>query len=130
MLALAALLAGCSDDLECVEVSSSCAALYPPTFDDIFSRTLQPTCAAGGSSCHAPAGGQGGLSFVDADQSHAALLAEGDDGPRVTPGDASCSLLMMRLESSDEDFQMPPGSPLSAEERCVFVQWIAAGAKR
>jgi len=122
VLALAA--TSCSGN-ECVEVSADCAALYPATFDDIFQRTLVPTCAAGGSSCHSAAGAQGGLVFADADASYQALL----DG-RVAPGDPGCSLIVQRLESKEADFQMPPGLPLSPEERCVFVRWIAEGAPR
>jgi len=58
--------------------------------------------------------------------------AECNDGrKRVLPGDPSCSILMERLEVNDANLRMPPGpTPLSAGERCDFVQWIMNGAPR
>jgi hypothetical protein len=109
----------------CAEVSADCAPLYQPTFDELFDRTLLPTCSASGSSCHSAAGAQGGLVLDEREAAYTALL----DG-RVDPGDAGCSDMVVRLESSDVDEQMPPGSPLSAQERCAIVQWIASGAAR
>ena len=132
----AALFAGCSGGEEtepstCVEgLDLECQPLYAPTFDEIFSRTLQPTCAQGGSACHAPGGGQGGLSFESVDQAYT-LLTEGDGGEAwVKAGDAACSPLLARLESDDASKVMPPGGKLPEAERCAVVQWIAAGAKR
>ncbi len=121
-------LGGCSDD--CVAVPVDCAPLYAPSFDNVFTRTLVPTCASGGSSCHAPSGGRGGLVFEDQAAAYDALVghAAGSGGTRVIAGDAGCSLLVQKLESTDEAFQMPPGSPLSAPERCAIEQWIADGA--
>jgi hypothetical protein len=127
-LGIATLTPSCSGD-ECVVVSSDCAPLYAPEFDEIFARTLQPTCAASGGSCHAPEGMQGGLAFADVDSSYAALV-DGGDAARVLAGDPGCSLVVRKLESTEADVQMPPGAPLSEQERCVMVQWIAGGAKR
>lgn len=120
--------AGCSSGEACVEVTADCAALYQPDFEQIHARTLLPSCAINGASCHAPEGGQGGLRFGTADEAHSALL--GGSEPRVIPGDPGCSPLVTRLHSTDPGEQMPPGSPLSAEERCVFVQWVSEGAAR
>lgn len=135
---LAALLpaayAGCGPSSPaCVtDLSTSCAPLYAPTFDNIFSRTLQPTCAQSGGVCHDATAAQGGLFFADADSAYQLLTeSKNADGiTRVMPGDPGCSLVMEKLESSDPGFQMPPGSQLSEAERCVFVQWIHDGAKR
>src|ERR1700748_3373661 len=75
-LALAA--AGCGGP-ECVaDVPASCSPLYTPTFDQIYTRTLAPTCALSGAACHAPEGAQGGLVFAGADASYAMLLGEAD----------------------------------------------------
>ena len=43
---------------------------------------------------------------------------------------AAHELIKVRIESDDSDFQMPPGSPLGAAERCAIIQWVEAGAER
>jgi hypothetical protein len=131
-LAAAALIAsGCSDGDVCLtSVDTACAPLYAPTFDQLFTRTLQPTCAQAGGSCHASAGAMGGLVFEDADASYALLLGRTDGRARVVPGDPACSVLIERLESTDPDRIMPRGSALPDGERCAFVQWVHNGAKR
>jgi hypothetical protein len=120
-------LAGCPADEACIEIDvTACTPTYEPTFDNVFSRTLEPGCGVAGGSCHAPEGAKGGLVLAEADEAHAALL----DG-RVVPGDPGCSLLVRRIESTDRAFKMPPGSrTLSAGDRCAIEQWIADGALR
>lgn len=131
IVAAAAATRGCGGRSDCVaDVPLDCAPLYEPTFDNIHQRTLIPSCAVSGASCHAAEGGQGGLVFSDADSSYAALLGTGGQRPRVAPGDPGCSLIVERLWSSDPSVVMPRGAPLSEAERCVFTQWIAGGAKR
>lgn len=119
--------AGCGGGGEgsCVEVDLSCQPLYEPTFDQIHERTLVPKCALSGTACHSSEGAKNGLSLEDPDTAYELLLRS-----RTTPGDPSCSLLVRRIESSDADFQMPPGSPLGAAERCAIIQWVEAGAER
>jgi hypothetical protein len=112
----------------CIELSASCAPLYAPIFDELFTRTLQPTCGQGGSSCHGPAGQSGGLSMSDADSTWAELTGQND--ARLVPGDPGCSELVVRTHSAGESWSMPPGQPLSEGERCVIRQWIEQGAKR
>ncbi|MDE2928031.1 MAG: DUF1553 domain-containing protein [Acidobacteriota bacterium] len=51
-------------------------------------------------------------------------LRGGDHGPALVPGHPESSLLWSRVSSGE----MPPGSPLSAADREVFRDWIAAGA--
>lgn len=135
-LAVAAALgiAGCSDrdtTAACVtDVTTQCQPLYPPTYDQVFNRTLSTTCAQPGGVCHASAGVQGGLLFVDADQSYAMLLGEQGGDARVLPGNPACSILVERVASTDASTVMPPKAPLSAAETCAIVQWINNGAKR
>jgi len=121
------LAAGCGGSSDCVEgLSLECAPLYEPTFDQVFAKTLLPTCAQAGSSCHASTGKQGGLSFEDADASYQLLI----DRALVLPGDAACSPLIERIAANDPEKLMPPGRALSDAERCSIVRWIADGAKR
>ncbi len=125
--ALAATLVACSDDAGgCVEVDPECAPLYEPTFDNVFSMTLNDKCADG--PCHDAVSPKAGLSYVDPDEAYDQLLGE-TGRVRVMPGDPGCSLLVRRIEGSGS-FRMPPGNPLSEQERCSIELWIANGAER
>jgi len=107
-----------------------CSPLYPATFDQIFSRTLEPTCAQPGAECHSSAGIMGGLYFATEDSAYGLLLGQNGVPARVIPGDAACSTLVERLESTDPTQLMPPGAKLSDAEICAIVEWIQKGAKR
>jgi hypothetical protein len=129
--------AACSDPpLNCVQnLSTSCAALYPPTFDNVFTDTLIPKCSTGGGSCHTPEGHQAGLSFDpnNENDAYAQLLMASTTFPdrqRVAPGDISCSEMIERIYSTADRWHMPRGSALGPEEECSIVQWVAEGAER
>jgi len=111
----------------CVDLETDCALLYQPTFSEIYRRTLLPTCAEEGTACHSSAGRRAGLVLEGEDTAYAELLDPSD--PRVVPGDAECSLIMVRLEHPGSSV-MPPGGPLSAAERCTIATWIRGGALR
>ena len=111
----------------CVELASDCSPLYSPTFDELFTRTLEPTCGQGGGSCHGPDGKQGGLVFADPDEAHALLTGA---EARVVPNDAACSEIVVRTHQSGKPWSMPPGNPLSEAERCVIRKWVELGALR
>ncbi|MEE9383781.1 MAG: c-type cytochrome domain-containing protein [Nannocystaceae bacterium] len=106
-----------------------CALLYPPQWAYVFGQTLLPGCGAG-VACHASdqaAGAVGGLVFDASTRAYARLLA----GPRplVVAGDPWCSPLILRLESEDPAFRMPPGNTaLAAGARCSIARWISDGA--
>ena len=36
--------------------------------------------------------------------------------------------MIVRTSSPGADYQMPPGDPISAAERCALIQWVQAGA--
>ena len=129
---VAAVASACSgDDHGCLdEVVTDCDVLYEPVYDQIFARTLLPTCGEEGTACHAREGAQNGLVFADEDEAYGLLLGEDGAPARVLPEDPGCSLLLRRLESGDDDFVMPPGAPLSEPERCAIRTWVAAGAPR
>ncbi len=104
----------------------TCAPLYEPTYEQLFTRTLAPSCALSGGSCHAAEGRQGGLAFVDADESYDLLVSTGS----VRAGDPSCSELMVRVLATDPFERMPPGRALDPGAQCAIRTWIANGAKR
>jgi hypothetical protein len=131
MLLASILCAACSADASkprpaCVDLAATCAPLYEPRFDEIHKRTLLPTCAQGGASCHSDEGKRGGLALEDIDGAYTSLV----DGGRVTAGDASCSEMIVRTHLGGEDWSMPPRRPLSPEERCVLRLWVEQGAAR
>jgi hypothetical protein len=115
----------CLDELEL-----ECAVTYEPTFEAIFENRIQGTCGGGGRSCHSSSGAHAGLVMDEIDLAYDGLLGLDGSKARVLPGDPECSLMVRRLESNDEDFQMPPGDKLSEGERCAIRQWIANGAAR
>ncbi|HEY0477114.1 MAG TPA: c-type cytochrome domain-containing protein [Kofleriaceae bacterium] len=123
--ALAAPCAGCPADPPpaCITVDTRCQPLYAPTFDNVYAMTLRDTCGSQRTSCHSAAGKQGGMSFQDPQHAFDALHAG-----RVVPGNPGCSKMIVRTDSPGASYQMPPGDPLSEAERCVLIQWVAAGA--
>jgi Planctomycete cytochrome C len=112
-------------------LSSACSPLYePPTFDVIFDRILHPTCAQGMGTCHTSDGAMGGLVFEAETDAYARLLGDAGGRARVTPDEPQCSLLLLRLESQDPGYRMPPGpTPLLDSELCTITQWILQGAE-
>jgi hypothetical protein len=130
LLALGILAGACSgqpapERPECIELEASCSPLYQPIFDELFTRTLKPTCGQGGGSCHGADGARGGLVFDDPDEAYA-LLKQG----RLVPFDAACSEIVVRTHDLGQDWSMPPGQPLSEAERCVIRLWVEQGANR
>jgi hypothetical protein len=124
---------GCSSEKEeqpeCLDaISTDCAPLYPPTFDNVFTNTLSKKCATTGGSCHGPAGHKGGLILANKDEAYAGLTGLDGATPRVDPNEPRCSEMIVRIDSPGKDWGMPPGEPLSAAERCAIRQWVAAGA--
>jgi len=124
---LVACLTGCpaDDPPACVDVDINCQELYEPTFDNVYTRTLQDTCGSQRVSCHSASGLAGGMSF-ETDQTAFDALSAG----RVTGGDPSCSKMIVRITSVGESYQMPPGSPLSDPEQCALIKWVQNGANR
>lgn len=106
-------------------IARSAHAGFPVQFERDVSGVLIRRCL----ECHNPRTKSGGLSL----HSRAAMLAGGELGEVVTPGDAQSSELVRRIHS-DDDSRMPPDEkgrprPLSKKERLILVEWIDDGAK-
>ena len=126
-------LAGCPSEPppKCITVDTSCAAGYVPTFDNVYRNTIAVSCGGLRNSCHSATGHQDGLSFESEDAAYTNLMMASGKDPsrlRVVPGDPACSLFIVRTDSPGADYQMPPGDPLSAPERCALIQWVQNGA--
>jgi hypothetical protein len=102
-----------------------------PTFNEIFTKTLQPRCGSN-SSCHTGANPQHGLILDDEVAAYQGLMSRNAAGTtaRVIPNDTKCGELIVRLETPNHSWTMPKGEYLDENVRCVFRHWIADGAKQ
>ena len=75
--------------------------------------------------------------FVDHDASFT-ILADRATFERINQNDLDGRImaspaavgksLIVRTDSPGADYQMPPGDPLSAPERCALIHWVQNGA--
>jgi hypothetical protein len=126
ILALSVLV-GCASAVEVEDTDAS-----PPTFTEVYSEVLAPSCAF--SSCHGPASA-GYLGWSDAATAHAALVdqasAAASERVLVVPGDPESSYLLDKLlgaEGISGDPMPPPVGGLDAAKIELVRAWIAAGA--
>ena len=74
--------------------------------------------------CHGTAKQEGGLRL----DVRGNVLAGGDSGPAVVPGDAASSRLLRRVLSLGDDRMPPDGMQLTQEEVRLLRGWIDSGA--
>ena len=90
-----------------------------------FAHEIVPILREHCAECHTGDKKKGGLSMND----RGALLAGGENGAVVVPGNAAKSKLLTAILSSDPDAQMPPKGPrLSPAKVKLLRDWIDAGA--
>lgn len=58
----------------------------------------------------------------------AGMLAGGDSGPAIVPGDAAASRLVQAVSYANPDLQMPPRARLPEAVIADWTAWVAAGA--
>src|SRR3954451_15678410 len=112
--------------------ATSLAATFPvralaadPSAVEFFEKKVRPLLAENCYNCHsANTNAKGGLRVDDRN----GLLAGGNRGPAVVPGDPGHSLLIKAIDQSDPKLQMPPKKHLSAEQVEVLSAWIKDGA--
>ena len=95
----------------------------PDTYAEVIAPFFLQRC----KTCHGPTKRKGGLRL----DSREGLLAGGEDGPVLVPGDSAASLLFQRvsLPLEHEDHMPPEGKPQpTSEELAALEAWIAAGA--
>ncbi|MEX1095962.1 MAG: c-type cytochrome domain-containing protein, partial [Planctomycetales bacterium] len=87
-----------------------------------FDARVAPVLARRCLECHNGSQREGGLDLTR----RATALAGGDSGAALVPGKLDESYLWQRVSAGE----MPPEDrePVSAEERAILEQWIAAGA--
>jgi mono/diheme cytochrome c family protein len=90
-----------------------------------FNRDVLPLFQARCVECHGPDTQESGLR-VD---SRPALLAGGDFGPALVPGEPTKTEILRRMTATDPDERMPPdGEPLTPAEIAAVSRWVADGA--
>src|SRR5690606_9098253 len=91
-----------------------------------FTSKIEPILVNRCYECHSVEADKvkGGL-LVDSQQG---LLAGGDTGPAIVPGDPEQSRLILAVRHTDEDLQMPPKEKLSNEEIAALEEWVRMGA--
>src|SRR5262245_6207496 len=94
-----------------------------PEEAQFFETRIRPVLADSCFRCHGPAKQRGGLRL----DSRAALLAGGDRGPAVVPGDPEKSLLITAVGHTD-DLKMPPSKKLPAQQVGDLTRWVRLGA--
>ncbi len=87
-----------------------------------YEKDVRPILKANCFHCHGEAGHrEGGLDL----RLRRLIVAGGDSGPAIEPGDPESSYLLARLEAGE----MPPGdTKLQPDEVATIGRWIAAGA--
>ncbi len=89
-----------------------------------FENRVRPLLAENCWKCHGPAKHKAGLRLDSID----AILAGGDQGPAIVPGDPEASLLLRGVRYADELFQMPPTGKLPDESIATLEEWVRRGA--
>jgi len=89
-----------------------------------FELKVRPILAATCVKCHGPTKQSAGLRL----DSRESMLAGGDSGPALVPGDPSESLLIQVVRHLDDVPAMPPTKPLKPDEIKALTAWVEAGA--
>ncbi len=84
-----------------------------------YQATIGPLLTSRCGTCHGGASPIQGLDLT----TYAGVLAGGEGGPAVVPGDAEASLLVQKQSGEQRHF-----GQLSPEELDLIVEWITAGA--
>jgi cytochrome c553 len=104
-------------------ISRLAMAAEPGTPAEHFELNVRPLLATKCYSCHTDAK-SGGLQLDTREH----LLAGGNSGPAIKPGDPEGSLLIQALRHTHPRLKMPPGAKLQDEQIAAVAAWIKAGA--
>ncbi|MFN8708278.1 MAG: PSD1 and planctomycete cytochrome C domain-containing protein, partial [Planctomyces sp.] len=110
-------------------VSSNCTVEGDTFFADeaapeFFERRIRPLLADSCLKCHGPEKQWAGLRLDSRD----AILAGGESGPAVIPGDPEGSLLIRAVRHADDAPKMPEEGQLSESQIRDLEAWVKSGA--
>src|SRR5262245_18455603 len=93
---------------------------------EFFEKRIRPILAEHCFECHSAKTNplKGGLRL----DSREGLMAGGDSGAAVTPGDAEKSRLVVAVGYESEEIQMPPAGKLNPEKIEDLREWVKRGA--
>jgi len=92
--------------------------------ETFFEINIRPVLAGTCFKCH---GGEKTSGKLRVD-SRASLVAGGESGPAIVPGNVEASLLIKALRHDDEELSMPPDGALPSATVQQFATWIKDGA--
>ncbi len=100
------------------------AADKPPTAEEIrfFESRIRPLLVDNCLKCHGEKKPKNGLRL----DSRAGMIAGGDQGPAVVPGQPEKSLLIKAVNY--QELEMPPKKKLSAAQIADLTRWVQMGA--
>jgi hypothetical protein len=90
----------------------------------MFEKEIRPLFVQTCFKCHGGDSTSAGLRI----DSLAALLAGGDSGPAIIPGDSAGSLLIQAVRRHEDVSAMPPDRPLPASQIEHLARWVDEGA--
>ena len=88
-----------------------------------FETQVRPTLVENCFKCHGPEKQKGHLRL----DSRAAVLAGGETGPAVIPGNLEESLLITAISHADDTLKMPPSQKLDAARIAALTRWVKLG---
>lgn len=94
-----------------------------PESEEFFERFVRPVLAEHCFECHGPDLQENGLRLDD----RAAIIAGGEHGPAIVPGDPAASRLVTAI-GRKSDLKMPPETELPPEAVEALTHWVAMGA--
>jgi mono/diheme cytochrome c family protein len=121
-MVVCALLAGLARADETKEKSP--APAFPREDVEFFETSVRPLLVANCRECHGPRKQEGKLRL----DSREAVLAGGESGPAVVPGDPKRSLLISAVQHAEGGPQMPPKGRLDDEKIAVLTRWVKLNA--
>jgi hypothetical protein len=89
-----------------------------------FETKIRPLLADNCFKCHGPMKQRGKLRL----DSRAGVLAGGDQGPAIVPGQPERSLLIKAISHEDAELKMPPTQKLTRQQIADLTQWVLLGA--
>jgi hypothetical protein len=97
----------------------------PPTPQELelVEKHVRPVLADNCLGCHGPKKQMGGLRL----DTRQRMLAGGESGPAIVPGEPGKSLLLQAVRQSGE-LKMPPKSKLPPQAVAALEEWVKAGA--
>jgi len=107
-------------------VAEPAAAVVSPEQAEFFSKQVEPILKERCYACHSHAADKNSGSLML--DSRAAMLAGGDSGPALVPGDLAESLLITAVKYDEDYPRMPPKGKLPEAEIAVLTQWVKQGA--